>query len=105
MYSNGTRLRNYTNGTLAFLKLDLTIDNVIKATDYNFASWIDCTGTNCTTTVGVTVTNDLTAIFSAKNPNETLDNYKAVRRFDNGTVWWYPKQCTYDADGSFATGT
>lgn len=41
----------------------------------------------------MTTGTDFDAAFTSRNAKETKATYSSIRIFDNGTVWWYKKQC------------
>ena len=91
VYTNGTRTRFYYNGTVTYLKLDKSLDNVITPPSYLFYKWQDYDSTAATWNTK----------FSALNGNEDKTKYYQIRVFDNDTVWWYWRQC--NTDGSIDT--
>lgn len=48
IYNNGTRLRTFRNGSVAFLGYDLSVTNVVSPTTYNFSRSIECDDTSDT---------------------------------------------------------
>ena len=95
VYANGTRLRTYTNGTVAFLRFDLSVASIIQQTAFNFSKWIDCDDDD---TLDAACTADSADVYGASFTNlnnavENSDDYWKVRVFNNNTVWWYLRRC------------
>ena len=96
VYPNGTRTRFYTNGTVTFLNFDQTVETTIVPPSYVFSLWkdYDYVDNSVTTPEGKVFLK----AFDDRNTAEDRNLYFSIRIFDNGTIWWFLKQCNNDID-------
>lgn len=108
IYTNGTRLRTFRNGSVAYLGYDLSVINIMTSTAYNFSKSIECSKTtyadasnagDCKNT-GSGDADWWVKVFAERNNGYETDTlYWKVKIFNNNTVWWYLRRC----DGATTT--
>lgn len=98
IYPNGTRTRYYTNGTITFLNFDQSVETTVTPPSYIFSLWKDYPyEVNADASQLSEDGKVFNKAFDDKNTAEDKGLYYSVRLFDNGTIWWFLKQCKNDA--------